>query len=219
MNNVDSKTEENVVKGLVLDEKGNWITIAEKVARERVFLKHLEDGEVLYDGKWTKLDEKGGKAPSKSPIDPLLCIGAFTDLEETKELSSYIIKNVTKLISNKEIAKEDISGDSFITNSIIEAEEETKFLERFDLKTELENHKKRTESKSEYSQRKNSSFDCKTDLHSEKEFFKSGKNNGMDLITDNWVIEQKRNHVLVFSITTTATLIAIIAAIYLAFFL
>jgi hypothetical protein len=54
MNAADT-IKNKVTRGLVLDIKGNWIPMASLQAIEHNVLMHLEDGEVLYEGKWTKI--------------------------------------------------------------------------------------------------------------------------------------------------------------------
>lgn len=58
----EKKIEELVVSGMVLDEHGAWIPLAEKVRKERLFIKHLEQGEILYSGVWTNVTKipRGG---------------------------------------------------------------------------------------------------------------------------------------------------------------
>ena len=40
---------------MVLDERGGWIPLADKLRKEKQFLRHLEQGEILYNGLWTKM--------------------------------------------------------------------------------------------------------------------------------------------------------------------
>lgn len=56
---MDKKQEimEKVVDGLVLDEHGKWIPIANKIKSEQEFLARLEAGEVLYEGEWIPISE------------------------------------------------------------------------------------------------------------------------------------------------------------------
>lgn len=51
----EKKIEELVVSGMVLDEHGAWVPLAEKVRKERLFIKHLEQGEILHGGVWTNV--------------------------------------------------------------------------------------------------------------------------------------------------------------------
>lgn len=53
----EDRIKENVYAGKVLDEHGNWITLVEKLKKERVFQKHLEKGEMLSNGKWTHVSK------------------------------------------------------------------------------------------------------------------------------------------------------------------
>jgi hypothetical protein len=49
--------ERNVLQGFVLDRKGRWRPVDEVVDEETDFLRHLENGEVLENGRWVKLDD------------------------------------------------------------------------------------------------------------------------------------------------------------------
>jgi hypothetical protein len=53
----EDRIKEYVYAGMVLDERGNWITLVEKLKKERVFQKHLENGEILRNGKWTHISK------------------------------------------------------------------------------------------------------------------------------------------------------------------
>lgn len=57
--------ENAVLKGLVLDEHGAWIPIADKKAMEEDFCAHLEAGEVLHEGRWISIEEakRAGSRP------------------------------------------------------------------------------------------------------------------------------------------------------------
>jgi len=50
------KIMELVAAGNVLDERGHWVAIEEKIAVERQFLDHLSRGEILRDGIWVRMD-------------------------------------------------------------------------------------------------------------------------------------------------------------------
>ncbi|MBN1128735.1 MAG: hypothetical protein JXA71_07095 [Chitinispirillaceae bacterium] len=64
--NTISEIENHVLKGLVLDEHGQWIPIADKKAVEEDFLAHLSAGKVLHEGRWVSFAEaKSAKAPTE----------------------------------------------------------------------------------------------------------------------------------------------------------
>jgi hypothetical protein len=68
-----SEIENYILKGLVLDEHGKWIPIADKKAVEEDFLAHLMAGQVLHEGRWVSIGEaKSAKAPTEI---------AMTDME------------------------------------------------------------------------------------------------------------------------------------------
>ena len=61
-----SEIENYVLKGLVLDEHGAWIPIADKKAVEEDFLVHLMAGQVLNEGRWVSIAEaKSSRAPTE----------------------------------------------------------------------------------------------------------------------------------------------------------
>lgn len=61
-----SEIENHILKGLVLDEHGQWIPIADKKAVEEDFLAHLTAGQVLHEGRWVSIGEaKSAKAPTE----------------------------------------------------------------------------------------------------------------------------------------------------------
>jgi hypothetical protein len=51
------KTKKMVENGLVLDDRGHWIPLIDKLRMERFFLDHITAGEVLRNQRWVTLDE------------------------------------------------------------------------------------------------------------------------------------------------------------------
>jgi len=49
--------ESLIENGYVLDVRGQWIPLNEKVQKERSFIQHLEAGEVLVSGQWISISE------------------------------------------------------------------------------------------------------------------------------------------------------------------
>jgi hypothetical protein len=221
MKEISSRTEKNVLNGLVLDEKGHWVSIAEKVERERSFLMHLEAGEILSEGRWISISELSKKAASPVATDPLLCVGAYTDLDETRDLSKFgAIKNTPKLISEDKSSEKKIQPNPFIAFPIIEAEEETKCLERINMTKEHVTPQSNKNSISEEYLEETMSFDMKAILNDSKDpLKKSIKTDEINDVADSWDMERKRSQVLFFSITATVAILAIIGAIILAFVL
>jgi hypothetical protein len=69
-----AEIENRVLGGLVLDDYGDWVSIADKKASEEDFLAHLEAGRVLHDGQWRNFaDAKATPvvAPAVIPVDYL----------------------------------------------------------------------------------------------------------------------------------------------------
>jgi hypothetical protein len=61
-----SEIENHILKGLVLDEHGQWIPIADKKTVEEDFLAHLSAGKVLHEGRWVSIGEaKSAKTPTE----------------------------------------------------------------------------------------------------------------------------------------------------------
>lgn len=56
-----------VYKGNVLDEHGVWVPVSVLVKKEREFLEHLENGEILIGGTWNKLSYLSGGSTG-SPV-------------------------------------------------------------------------------------------------------------------------------------------------------
>jgi hypothetical protein len=77
MNNADTKMtsriaeiENRVLGGLVLDDRGNWVSIADKKASEEDFLAHLEAGRVLHQGQWVNIADAKKASPVRQPNPP-----------------------------------------------------------------------------------------------------------------------------------------------------
>jgi hypothetical protein len=51
------RIEKNVIDGLVLDDSGRWVPLAQKLAQEREFFGHLAHGEVLWERQWMPIDK------------------------------------------------------------------------------------------------------------------------------------------------------------------
>jgi hypothetical protein len=51
------KTKKMVENGLVLDDRGHWIPLIDKLRMERFFIDHIAAGEVLRNKRWVTLDE------------------------------------------------------------------------------------------------------------------------------------------------------------------
>jgi hypothetical protein len=221
MKEISDKMKKNVLNGLVLDEKGHWVSIAEKVEYERSFLMHLEAGEILCDGKWVSIHDLPKKSANSGVVDPLLCAGAVTELEETRDMSNYgVKKNVPKLISDNKYVEKNVPANPFIDYPFLEAEVETKFLKRIDLRKEFTAHQTKKSVCSEDYLDETMSFDMKAILNAAKDPLKlSIKTREINNIADSWDVEKKRNQVLFFSITATIAFVAIVGAVILAFVL
>jgi hypothetical protein len=67
MNALDT-IKDKVTRGLVMDIKGNWVSIASLKALEHNVLMHLEAGEVLYEGKWSRIKNLPHQHGSQPPV-------------------------------------------------------------------------------------------------------------------------------------------------------
>jgi hypothetical protein len=54
---IPKRIEQKVYSGMILDEHGQWITMAEKINKELLFLENLEAGKVLWNGQWLPIHE------------------------------------------------------------------------------------------------------------------------------------------------------------------
>jgi hypothetical protein len=95
--------EENVIRGLVLNDQGEWIPLSEKVRKENDFLSHLEAGEVLCNGKWMKIAEaiKLQKAMENQITEEMPV--HYQDVIDNARTRAYMIKsNATRNVGNQE---------------------------------------------------------------------------------------------------------------------
>lgn len=51
------KTKKMVENGLVLDERGTWVPLVDKLKMERYFIERLSSGEVLFNKRWVPISE------------------------------------------------------------------------------------------------------------------------------------------------------------------
>lgn len=71
------KTKKMVENGLVLDERGHWVPLIDKLRMERFFIDHIAAGEVLRNKRWVTLDEakvidkSGINQPAKEVVSPV----------------------------------------------------------------------------------------------------------------------------------------------------
>ncbi len=97
--------ERYVLQGLVLDVKGQWRPVDEVVAEEIEYLRHLEKGEILENGRWVILDDILKKESSLQTADA-------TDLPKPEKV--------------KEDEQREIEGDELIEDAgaVLPPEEE-----------------------------------------------------------------------------------------------
>jgi len=233
MKNIPDKIKQNVSDGLVLDEKGNWVTVAEKVERERCFRMHLEAGEVLHNGNWMKIseakkqeqDNNGGVAMEEP--DSMLLVGAYTELEETRDLTDRQGNKSTPQILQNNRNTVKTPSNAYVNYPTIDAEEETKYLEikRSTVDSYRNNH--RNPDDNEYLE-ETMTIDMKAYMSSSREpvgkftnsYQKANQKKAViDDVAESWEIERKKSQVLIFAVSLTAAAFAIVGAAVLAFFL
>lgn len=59
------KTKKMVENGLVLDERGTWVPLVDKLNMERFFIERLSSGEVLFNKRWAPISEVKAAISSK----------------------------------------------------------------------------------------------------------------------------------------------------------
>jgi hypothetical protein len=62
------KTKKMVENGLVLDERGAWIPLIDKLKGERYFIERLSAGEVLHNKRWVPISEAKTAVPIKESV-------------------------------------------------------------------------------------------------------------------------------------------------------
>jgi hypothetical protein len=62
---ISYKTKKMVENGLVLDERGTWIPLIDKLRMERFFIERLSAGEVLFNKRWVPISEVKTVTPSR----------------------------------------------------------------------------------------------------------------------------------------------------------
>jgi len=71
--------EDRIVKGYVLNEQGNWVTIEQRRKVEEEVLAHLTAGRILHEGKWLDFDSVKALRSHRQEIAPAV------EEEETRE--------------------------------------------------------------------------------------------------------------------------------------
>jgi len=228
MRDVPEKIKRKVLDGYVIDEKGKWVTINDKVEHERRFMIHLEAGEVLHGGTWTKItDVKKMEKENQKNIyqtDSFIACDTYSELEETKNLQNggdvpSMIPNSTNVTS--------ASPKTKFGFPVPEAEEETKYLEIKRSTVDYYKNNHRESDSNEYLE-ETMSFDMKSIIEPNSGNYTSLSNNKASSgsntkeihnVADSWERERKRKQLLFFSVSFTIALFAILGALALAFLL
>ncbi len=104
------KIEELVCKGMVLDEHGKWIPIAEKIRKEKEFLNHLEKGEILQNGLWVKMSDIAGRTKGAEMTNHISTYDqtAVAD-KEAVEMESLVPEETRQISFETELPEETVS--------------------------------------------------------------------------------------------------------------
>ncbi|MCX7727409.1 MAG: hypothetical protein N2053_11255 [Chitinispirillaceae bacterium] len=149
--------EKLIVKGMVLDEHGNWVPLTNKVKKEREFISHLERGEVLFNGEWRKISEvkeliqqnKIKKREEEVAEEETAIISLIKTPEETVSFSTETIFDMP--LKKKEDEVDDFPPETKIITFEKEKEEEANpTLVKKDEKTEERKHSSTLNSEIEF---------------------------------------------------------------------
>jgi hypothetical protein len=91
--NITQTIVDNVVRGLVLDERGKWVPLAQMKAIESGVLRHLAAGDVLFNGQWVsirKCKELMAGGPQPRPGD-LTMSSADAEHISGKKASPWVV--------------------------------------------------------------------------------------------------------------------------------
>ena len=87
MMNRIAEMENCILKGLVLDELGKWVTIADRKAVEEETIAHLSSGQVLFEGRWVDFPELKKSRSRRVERPPFFTItSVFRTIKPVKEL-------------------------------------------------------------------------------------------------------------------------------------
>ncbi len=116
------KIEQNVIKGFVLDKTGQWRPLGDVIAEEVEYLRHLEKGEILKNGKWIPLNtvsEMNATLPQSDSSERLLKEKPVSEKNQEK----------TSLSVQAKVTEKESSPDQEIDTKPSGAEEESKDLD------------------------------------------------------------------------------------------
>jgi hypothetical protein len=98
MMNRISEIENCILKGLVLDEHGNWVTISDRKAVEEDSLAHLAAGQVLFEGRWVNFTEVKSSRTRNVEKPPLF--GGITSIIPRKKTAAIETQAATAVHSS-----------------------------------------------------------------------------------------------------------------------
>jgi hypothetical protein len=110
------RIEDLVYAGMVLDDRGNWVPLAKKLRKEKQFLRHLENGEVLVKGTWTKMSNlirertKSDGSKQADDFDSLDPISEETTIVSIHDIAA-LVSSSDDIISEETVTVE-LPGDS-----------------------------------------------------------------------------------------------------------
>jgi hypothetical protein len=66
MSDIPETIRQKILGGNVLDDNGAWVPINVMLAKERDFMRHLENGEVIVNDRWVTIEEaKNASSPAR----------------------------------------------------------------------------------------------------------------------------------------------------------
>ncbi len=117
------KTKKMVENGLVLDDRGSWIPLIDKLRMERFFIDHLATGEVLRNKRWVTveeakaIDKKVNSQPAPEVANPKaeavnLPIQTADKQSQEEVVLPHIVKDIPVQPKNDEFSFNDFLSDS-----------------------------------------------------------------------------------------------------------
>lgn len=130
------RIEDLVCAGMVLDDRGNWIPLAKKLKKEREFLRHLENGEVLVKGTWTKMADiirarrKTGKTEDSDVYDSPDPVNEETTIVSAHEIAALVSSSESLVFEETvqfELSKESLEDVEKMSPPLAKPEETVVF--------------------------------------------------------------------------------------------
>jgi hypothetical protein len=122
------RIKELVYSGMVLDEHGEWISLSEKLLKEKKFLYHLEQGEVLQNGTWVKISDLRQSNNQKEKSSMQISVGSEESVNEETTIAPISIVTPEETVSFSTETLHDHPIEPSRDDTSIDYPPETKFL-------------------------------------------------------------------------------------------